>query len=129
MNRRGSALLEGALATLATLFFVIGIIDFSLANFAYSQLQYVAGEGARYASLRGATSSSPATTTSLSTYVRGLLIGINGSLATVTTTWTPNNSPGGTVTVRVDYTYAPLLVPTLGSGMNLRGTSSATVLQ
>lgn len=129
-NQRGSSLVEGALVTLGFLAMLLGIMGFSRAVFAYNQMQYVAQEGTRYASVRGSsTGGNAATTTSVSNYVKGLMIAIDSSQATVTTSWSPNNNPGGTVTVQVDYNFSATMIPFVPASMTLRGVSKSVVLQ
>ena len=129
-HQRGSALLEGGIVTLGFLAIIIGALDFSRAAFAYSQVQWVAGDGARYASIRGSTTGTRvATATGISTYVKGNMVALDTTQATVTTTWTPNNSPGSTVTVQVDYVFTPTIIPFLNVSMNLRGTNKCTILE
>ncbi len=113
-RKRGSAALEFALASIAFLALLFGIIDFCRAVYAYEFVTYAARAGARWAVVRGSscytnltsngvTSSSAAAAfcypggtsynggaknTDIQTYVQGLhLPGIAGHLITVTTTW------------------------------------------
>lgn len=55
-REKGSAILEGALTLTVTLMMLFGIIEFGRATFAYNQVAYLAQDGARYASVRGSTS-------------------------------------------------------------------------
>ena len=129
-TQRGSALLEGAVISLGFLAIIIGALDFSRAAFAYSQVQWVAGDGARYAGLRGSTTGTRvATSSSIATYVKGNMIALDTTQATVTTTWSPNNTPGSTVAVQVDYLFSPTLIPFLNVSMTLRGTGKSTILE
>lgn len=128
-EQRGSGILEGGLVTLGFLAILLGMFDFGRAAFAYTQVQWLAGDGARYASVRGSTVTTPATATSISSYVTGNMVGLITSSATVNTAWSPNNSPGGLVTVKVQYTFSPLLVPYLNSSMSVLGADTTTVLQ
>lgn len=121
--------MEGALVTLGMVSMMIGVFEFSRAAFAYNQVQYVADIGARYAALRGSTATGRTVTTSdVSTYVKGLMIAIDSTQATVTTTWTPNNNPGGKVKVQVDYVFANV-IPFVNSSITFRGASVYTVLE
>jgi Flp pilus assembly protein TadG len=90
-----------------TLFF--GIINFALALYCYDFVCYSAQQAVRYATVHGATAASPVTSSGMTTFVDGLVVGVlNTASLTVTTTWAPNNSPGGVVTVVVTYNFPPL---------------------
>jgi Flp pilus assembly protein TadG len=90
-----------------TLFF--GIINFALALYCYDFVCYSAQQAVRYATVHGSTATTVATSTSIQTYVNSLVVGVlNTSALTVTTTWSPNNKPGGVVTVVVTYNFPPL---------------------
>jgi Flp pilus assembly protein TadG len=93
---------------LVALTLVFAIIQASLALYAYSFVSYGARCGARYAMVHGSNSSSPATNSSIQSYVQGLAYPLNTNSLTVSTTWNPNNSPGSTVTVQVTYVFNPL---------------------
>jgi len=106
---RGQAMAEFALVLTPCLALIFGIINFALALYCYDFVCYSAQEAARYATVNGATSPTPATAASVTSYVDALVAGVlNTHNVTVTTTWSPNNSPGSTVTVTVSYSYPPL---------------------
>jgi Flp pilus assembly protein TadG len=106
---RGQVMAEFALVLTPCLALIFGIINFALALYCYDFVCYSAQEAARYATVNGATSPTPATAASVTSYVDALVAGVlNTRNVTVTTTWSPNNSPGSTVTVTVSYSYPPL---------------------
>jgi Flp pilus assembly protein TadG len=100
-------MVEFAMIALVALTLIFGIMQASLALYAYSFVSYGARCGARYAMVHGSSSTSPATNASMQTYVQSLAYPLNTSSLTVTTTWNPNNSPGSTVTVQVTYVFSP----------------------
>jgi len=123
-RKRGSAIIEFAVAAMVFLAFLFGIIDCARAFYAYQFVTYAARSGARWAAVRGTTcpttngvtwcgSSNGATTGEVQTYVQGLnLPGIDPSQITVTTSWPSGNgcagdpnSPGCPVKVVVQYPY------------------------
>ena len=90
-----------------TLFF--GIINFALALYCYDFVCYSAQQAVRYATVHGSTATTIVSSTDVTNYVHTLVVGVlNTSAMTVTTTWSPNNQPGGVVTVAVTYNYPPL---------------------
>ncbi len=111
---------------LVTMTLIFGIIQASLALYAFSFVSYGARCGARYAMVRGSRSPSPATSASVQSYVQSLAVPLDTSSLTVTTTWNPNNDPGSTVTVQVTYVFSPL-APFLGT-TNITMTSRAQAL-
>jgi Flp pilus assembly protein TadG len=123
----GQAMVEFAMILLITLTLIFGIIQASLALYAYSFVSYGARCGARYAMVRGSKSSSPATTSSVQTYVQSLAFPLDTGSMTVTTTWNPDNNPGSVVTVAVTYVFAPL-GPFLGSsGISMSSSAQALI--
>ena len=112
---------------LVTMTLIFGIIQASLALYAYSFVSYAARIGARYAMVRGSRSSSPATNSSVQTYVQGLAVGLNTSSLTVTTSWNPNNNPGSTVTVNVSYVFAPMVPLVWNSNLTMASSAQAMI--
>ncbi|HEV3111549.1 MAG TPA: TadE/TadG family type IV pilus assembly protein [Candidatus Binataceae bacterium] len=126
-RQRAQAMVEFAMILLVTLTLIFGIIQASLALYAYSFVSYAARTGARYAMVRGSHSSAPATNSSVQTYIQGLAVALNTSSLTVTTTWNPNNSPGSTVTVSVSYVFAPLAPFVWSSSLTMASTAQALI--
>ncbi len=128
-GQRGSDMVESALVMLAFMFILLGAVEFGRMVFAFNAVSDLAREGSRWASVRGSTSTTPATTTSVSNYVKTWAIGLNSANITVTTTWSPNNNPGGTVDVTVRYTWSAILGILVPSSMNFQSSSYMIVLQ
>ncbi|MGC2422448.1 MAG: TadE family protein [Candidatus Acidiferrales bacterium] len=113
-RQRGSTLVEFAVVLTVLFMFLFGVMDFARALYAYHFVANAAREGARYAIVRGSTCSSwgtacPAAASDIQTYLRNVPPGINPNNVTVTTTWTPNNNPGSTVQVKVQYSFQFIL--------------------
>lgn len=106
----GAALLELALMMPVFLLVVFGILQVALTLFAFCNLSYASHVGARYASLHGGTSSTPATSASVAAMMKPYLWSTGGKVAPVETTWRPSNSPGSTVQVEVQEEL-PLAIP------------------
>jgi Flp pilus assembly protein TadG len=95
---------------------IFGVIDLADAIYSYNTVCYVASTAIRYASLNGASSSSPATTSSVQSLVMSMANGLeatsncpaSGARALcAATTWNPNSSAGSTVTIVVTYNFQP----------------------
>ncbi len=104
-DRRGVAAVEFAFVAPVIFMLTIGTIDVGRLVYSWSSLDHLAREATRYASVRGAESLNPMTQTQLETYVSSRLIGIDPNDLTITVAWTPNNSPGGTVSVQLDLQF------------------------
>lgn len=135
-KQRGSALLEGALSFSAFLMLTFGVMEFSMAVFAYNWVSYAAREGARWASVRGntyvpvgATVGTPATQDQISAYVKSQAVGLVASNVTVTAAWTPDNSPGSNVKVTVAYNVIPLVGLALTNSMSVSSASQLIITQ
>jgi Flp pilus assembly protein TadG len=115
------ALVEFALASIVFFTTMLGTISFGLAIWQYDMVSSLAQEGARWASVRGSSSSSPASSANVQTYVQTRSPGFTVS---VSTSAAPSSlSAGSTLTVTVQTTFFPLtsLVP-VGS-MTLSSTA------
>ena len=128
-DRRGTAVIEFAFVAPVLFALTIGTIDVGRLVWSASMLHHMAREATRYASVRGADSNNPVTDADIRTYVENRIIGMAANDVSVATTWTPNNSPGGTVLVELDYTYSFLLGKAVGlDPLVLQGESSMVVL-
>jgi Flp pilus assembly protein TadG len=126
---RGTAMIEFAFVAPVLFMLTIGTIDVGRLVWSASMLHHMAREATRYASVHGAEANNVVDASDIETYVKNRLIGISGSEVTVTTTWTPNNSAGGTVNVQLDYTYSFLIGKLVGlNPLALEGESSMVVL-
>src|SRR6185437_11682740 len=132
---RGTALVEFALVVPLLLTLLIGTIECGWAVYADHFVATAAAAGARYAMVRGATcsglpSACPAAASDIQSYVSSLAPpGVTAASLSSTTSWSPNNSPGSTVTVVVTYAF-PMQIPfvTLGS-LNLSARSAVVIAQ
>jgi Flp pilus assembly protein TadG len=101
----GQATTEFAIVGAVFLILLLGMIEFSAAMYAYDFVSYAASQTARYAMVRGSTSTSPATLSQLQTYAQSLASGLNTANLSTTAAWTPNNQPGSLVQVTVQYNF------------------------
>ena len=128
-DRRGSAAVEFAIVAPVLIALTIGIIDVGRLVWSASALNHLAQETTRYASVRGASSLIPATQSELQTYIADRLIAMDSNDLTVAVTWSPNNLPGGTVQVQLDFQFTFLLGGLVGlDPVQLRGDSVMVVL-
>jgi Flp pilus assembly protein TadG len=119
---RGQALVEFALASVVFFATIFGTLEFGLAIWRYNMVSNLAQEGARWASVHGMVSSSPASAADVQTFVRSRSPGVP---VTVATTPAPSAvGPGGTVSVEVQSSYPPLtgLIPQAALTLRSRAT-------
>ena len=101
----GQATAEFAIVAAVFLTLLLGMIEFSAAMYAYDFVSYAASQTARYAMVRGSTSSSPAQLSDLQSYAESLASGLNPANLSISAAWTPNNQPGSLVKVTVQYNF------------------------
>jgi Flp pilus assembly protein TadG len=125
-RQRGSGLVEGALCFSAFLFITFGVMEFAMAIYAYNFCSYAAQDAVRWASTRGANYPVPVTSTDIQNHVTNQAIGLTNTV-TVTTTWTPNNAPGSTVQVKVQYSVVPLAGVVLHGNLQVANTAQMVI--
>jgi Flp pilus assembly protein TadG len=110
-DRRGMSVVESAVVYPVTILIIIGTIVIGLGVFRYQQLQSLAREGARFASVRGpdyvasGTGTAEASPATVLAYVQGLAVGLEG-LSCTEVTYSSGTIPC-TVTVTLTYTWKP----------------------
>jgi Flp pilus assembly protein TadG len=129
-NERGAAMLEFGLVMVVFFMFVFGVMDFGRAIYTYHFVSNAACEATRYAIVRGATSADPVTPTDVANYVKAITpLGVDPSSLTVSTSWSPDDSPGSSVRVQVSDNFR-FMTPVLTKyQMTLHGTSQMVVSQ
>jgi Flp pilus assembly protein TadG len=143
----GSTLPETAIACVALLSLLFGVIDFGRALYTYAFVAQVAREGSRWAIVRGSTSCTnsgnglagcDATAPAIQSYVQSLSQGATtASQISVVPTWsncpsaaaTVLNAPGCTVNVQVTYPFRFVMgfMPTLT--INMSSSSQMVIAQ
>jgi Flp pilus assembly protein TadG len=123
---RGETLVEFALTLFVLLMTIFGTIQFGLAVWHYNMMSDLAQEGARWASVRGSTSGAQkATAAQVQSFVQGRALGMN---VAVTTSADPQSlTPGSTITVSVQHTFAPLTRIVPAATLNLGSTAQMVI--
>ena len=109
---RGTAAVEFALLLPVFLGIVVGLLEISRVMFTSHSLDFAVREATRYAIVRSATSTAPATTSSIQDVVTTRGTALDPTKLTVTVSYAPNNAPGSVVTVQANYDFqflAPLI--------------------
>ncbi len=117
-RQSGSALVELSLCLMGFILLTLGAMDFCWGVYAYNFCSYAAQDAARWASVHGSLSASPASITDVQNYVKAEAVALNSSNLTITPCWSGDcavgapqsgeNSPGQTVSVSVQYQIQPL---------------------
>ncbi len=108
-NTAGATAVEFALLLPVLLLVILGIVEGGRTFLALHALEKVAGDGVRYASLRGSESESPVTQAQVEEFVKSRAAGLVAAELDVNLVWPDgNNDPGNRVTVQVAYDHEPL---------------------
>ncbi len=108
-DTRGVAVVEFAFIAPILMMLSLGILDVGRAMHALNTMEYTAKEAARYASVRGSASASPASTYDIAKFVKNGAIGLDAKRMSVQVSWAPNNSPGSAVVVAIAYDFNSML--------------------
>lgn len=124
----GTAAIEFGLAFPILFLLMYGIIELSHYGYLSMAVEDAARDGARYAMVHGASSPQPAQSSDVTSFVRGRMALVQGSHATVTTNFSPDNNPGSVAQVTVSYPYQPFIYGPL-TAMTVSSTSKMTISQ
>ena len=111
------------------------VFGFAQALYAYDFVAGAAQQAARYALVRGSACRSwaaacPASASDVEVYVRSIAPpGLDANAVTVTTTWTPDNHPGSTVMIEVQYTFGQGMPFLPAKGIPLVSDAQASISQ
>ena len=142
-SEQGSALVETAVAFVILLPMVLGILQCSLALYAYNFVSDAAEEATRFAMVRGSTctgfaTACPAVPADVQNFIRSLNYpGIVASSLTATTTWpstdpscaSPCKAPGHPVSVTVSYPFLLSIPFVPAQTLNLTSSSQMVISQ
>jgi len=106
-------MIEFSIIAVSALMLIFGMLNCAIAVYDYNFVSFAAREATRYAAVHGSSSASAASTTDISNFVIAQSKGLNGTKLTVSTSWSPDNSPGSTVRVQVSYPFTVTIPPNL----------------
>jgi Flp pilus assembly protein TadG len=114
-GRRGTTAVEAAVVYPVTILLLVGTVVLGLGVFRYQQIQCLAREGARYASVHGPqyaadSGNAYATNSTVLSYIETLAVGLQTNDLSCTVTWSPNpptTTTPSTVSVELTYTWVP----------------------
>jgi Flp pilus assembly protein TadG len=128
-SRRGSTMIESALAMVVFALIVAGTVELSVAGLASNSIAFAAQRAARYASVRGSASGHPATVADIQANALSYAAPLTTANLAVNVSWTPNNSPGSTVLVTVSYDIKPSMLLVSSGKLTLRCSARQTISQ
>jgi Flp pilus assembly protein TadG len=129
MKRRGSTLVESALALASFAILLAGIMEVCLALFVANSVTFAAQRAARYASVRGSASGHAASLADVQGVAQQNAAPLSAGSVTINVTWTPDNKPGSTVQVQVSFAFKPSILPLDGNALTLQSTARQTIVQ
>jgi len=127
-NRGGAAAVECGLVITMFLMVTLGVIEIGRYAMMQQALIESVHAGGRYAVVHGSKSTAPATAASLESLVQNSSSALTPSQVSVTVTFSPNNSPGSTVSIVATYPWTPIVPLLKLSSATLKATSITTIL-
>ena len=103
-NQRGAALIEFVLTFPILVFATLMVFDVGRSFFTILTLNGAAADAARYASVHGSLSLSPATNQRIIDVALDRAFGVGPGVLDVVVTWDPSPMPGAEVEVEITYT-------------------------
>jgi Flp pilus assembly protein TadG len=85
---------------------IFGLMEFGRMVWAYNLVSHAAREATRYAMVHGRNSSRPATAADITSVVTSQAVGLDPASLQVNASWIPDNKPGSSVKVAVQYTFS-----------------------
>jgi Flp pilus assembly protein TadG len=127
-RKHAQSSVEFALVVPIAITLIFGIMQFGHILYIQSFVVYAARSAARYGMMNSSLTPQPATSASITTFVKGLTAGIDQTKLSVTSTWIPTSTPGSLVKVQVSYTYKPFAPYLPSANINLSSTTQMTIV-
>ena len=128
-QEHGGTLIEIAFVLPIALMFTFGAILLCVFLYCYTSATYASRAAIRYAEFHGAASLVPCSAAGLSTIVSAYLTAIPASAVTVTSTWSPDNTSGSAITIKVSLAFATgVPIAKLGT-LKVATTATGTIIQ
>jgi len=118
-------------ALILSVFFILiyGFVQICMVLFGFNNVTYASRIAVRYAVVHGSTATYTCTSTDISNIITPLLWGAPSGGTTIVTTWSPNNTPGSSVSIKVAVQYSPK-IPFFANRIFTVGTTAyGTILQ
>jgi Flp pilus assembly protein TadG len=127
-NNVGTSAIEFAILAPVFLGLLLGVFEFATFVGYRQDLSSAVSRAGRYASVHGSSSSSPATTTALASLVGTYLNYMPAAAISPSASFSPNNNPGGTVTITASYSWRPFTSFVAMPNITITAKSVQTIL-
>jgi Flp pilus assembly protein TadG len=127
-DQRGAGAVEFALAIPVAILLTVGAVEVARAVSVQASINQAAQETARFASVRGSASGGAATEVELETLAVHLA-DLTDETTSADVSWDPNNFPGGVVTVNMQTTFEPVMLPFGPSSYTFTSTASMIIVR
>jgi Flp pilus assembly protein TadG len=127
-DQRGAGAVEFAIAIPIAILLTVSAVEVARAVSVQASINQAAQETARFASVRGTASGAPATEAQLETMAVELA-DLTDETTSANVTWDPDNNPGGVVTVDMQTTFTPVVLPFGPSEYTFTSTASMTIVR
>jgi Flp pilus assembly protein TadG len=128
LDRRGATAIEVAFTLPLLIMLSLGAIEIGRAISAKASINEAVAATARFAAVRGTASGTPATQGQLETMAEQLAE-LPASTLVADVTWTPDNAPGSVVTVQLQHTFTPVVLPFAPASFTFSSTASMTIIR
>ena len=125
-DRRGGVAIEFAFVIPIAVLLTVGAVEVAHAVSVQASISQAAKETVRFASVRGSASGAAATEAELEAMAVQLAELADASTSAAVS-WTPDNSPGSTVTVDMQTTFTPVALPFGPSSYTFTSTASMMI--
>jgi Flp pilus assembly protein TadG len=127
-DRRGGVAIEFAFVIPLAILLTIGAVEVARAVSVQASISQASKETVRFASVRGSASGAAATEAQLET-MAVQLADLADASTSAAVTWSPDNNPGGVITVDMQTTFSPVALPFGPSSYTFNATASMTVVR
>lgn len=128
IRRRGATLVEFALFFLLFLALSVGLMELGRGIWTFTTLSHAARQGARYAIAKGSFSPIGGDDPTIEEVVKRNAIGLEPSDITVTILYSPSNTRGSVVEVRVQYPFQLVTGPLILADSTLQLGSTTRMI-
>ena len=127
-RRRGATLVEFAFFFLLFLVLAVGLMELGRGIWTFTTLAHAARQGARYAIAHGSLSPIGEGDSSIEDVVKQNAVGLDPSSITVSTVYSPSNTRGSVVEVRVQYPFQLVTGPLVLANSTLQLGSTTRMI-
>jgi Flp pilus assembly protein TadG len=129
VNRRGATAVEAAFTLPLVILLSLGAVELGRIVWAQASINHAVKETARFASVHGAASGPAAATANELQSMALEMAELPADTLVPAVSWSPDNFPGGVVTVQLHHTFSPLVSPFAPNSFTFSSTASMTIVR